>query len=222
MPPKLYSAATWAELFPSTVPTTIGGEFGAMAYDKARNQTVLVDEKSSTYTFDGINWTLRNPPSNLNSNLKQLVYDETNSQIVAVGGSGVFETWVWDGTTWTQKFPATQPPARDSFGLAYDGAIGKVVLFGGENGSDLNDTWLWTAAPARGLRRFPLTSPACEQSSHGLRHCQAASRALRRAERYRRSCVRSQRYLGLQRLGLDAAIAFHSAYRPELRRHGLG
>ena len=152
-------ARTWTEVFPPVSPNPNNGVLGAMAYDKARNQTVLVDEHSSTWTFDGTTWTLRNPPTNLNSNLRQLVYDEANSQIVAVGGSGVFETWVWDGTTWTQKFPAAQPSVRDSFGLAYDGAIGKVVLFGGEGPADLSDTWLWDGSTGTWTQILPAHVP---------------------------------------------------------------
>lgn len=138
-------ARTWTEVFPPVSPSSNNGVLGAMAYDKARNQTVLVDGQARTWTFDGATWTPRNPATNLSGSLRQLVYDEANSQIVAVGGNGVFETWIWDGTNWTQKFPATQPSVRDSLGLAYDASLGKVVLFGGESAasSDLNDTWLW-------------------------------------------------------------------------------
>jgi hypothetical protein len=52
---------------------------------------------------------------------------------------------LWDGTTWTQQFPASAPSARTDHAMAYDAIIGKVVLFGGFNvpGQGLNDTWDW-------------------------------------------------------------------------------
>ncbi len=54
------------------------------------------------------------------------------------------DTWVWNGTNWTQEFPANSPSARGAFGMAYDAAQNQVVLFGGFGGiSDLNDTWVW-------------------------------------------------------------------------------
>jgi len=45
---------------------------------------------------------------------------------------------------WTLKFPATSPSAREQFAMAYDAMHGRVVLFGGFNGSSyLGDTWVW-------------------------------------------------------------------------------
>ena len=154
-------ARTWTEIFPPASPSVTGGSFGRMAYDKARNQTVLIDDQDRTWTFDGVTWTLRNPPTNLTpGSSRQLVYDETNSQVVAVGGNGVFETWVWDGTTWTLRSPATHPSVRESFGLAYDGALGQVVLFGGENGAtDLSDTWLWDGTAMTWTQVLPTHVP---------------------------------------------------------------
>jgi hypothetical protein len=67
--------------------------------------------------------------------------------MVLFGGSGdsglLNDTWTWDGTTWTEQYPATSPPARDVASMAYDPATGNVVLFGGYGGSPLNDTWTW-------------------------------------------------------------------------------
>jgi hypothetical protein len=43
------------------------------------------------------------------------------------------DTWTWDGIskTWTQHTPATNPSPQGSPALAYNGATGNVVLFGG-------------------------------------------------------------------------------------------
>src|SRR5437588_13043860 len=56
-----------------------------------------------------------------------MAYDAAREQVVLFGWgldccSGNFfnDTWVWDGTTWTQRFPATSPPARTNIILAYD------------------------------------------------------------------------------------------------------
>src|SRR5262249_34864540 len=55
------------------------------------------------------------------------------------------DTWELDGSQWTQRTPATSPPARQGTAMAYDSARGHVVLFGGDDGQGLNmsDTWEW-------------------------------------------------------------------------------
>jgi hypothetical protein len=54
------------------------------------------------------------------------------------------ETWTWDGTTWTQLTPATQPSSRSQAAMVYDSSRQRLVLFGGVNVGTiarLNDTW---------------------------------------------------------------------------------
>ncbi len=54
------------------------------------------------------------------------------------------DTWVWDGTNWTEKTPVNSPSAREGATMAYDAAHGQVVLFGGDDAAGyLNDTWVW-------------------------------------------------------------------------------
>jgi uncharacterized protein (TIGR03437 family) len=81
-----------------------------------------------------------------------MAYDAAHEQVVMFGGQdasneNLNDTWVWDGTNWSQKFPATSPPGRSQHNMAYDAAHGQVVLFGGivdgENPYALNDTWTW-------------------------------------------------------------------------------
>jgi hypothetical protein len=56
-------------------------------------------------------------------------------------------TWTWDGATWTQQHPSTNPPGRIQEAIGYDPATEAVILFGGYNGygpaSQLSDTWAW-------------------------------------------------------------------------------
>ena len=74
-------------------------------------------------------------------------------------GSFLNDTWTWNGTTWTQQFPTTSPPARDAASMAYDSGTGQLVLFGGDDSSGgfLNDTWTWNGA--NWTQQFPTTSP---------------------------------------------------------------
>jgi uncharacterized protein (TIGR03437 family) len=60
---------------------------------------------------------------------------------------------------WTQQNPQTSPPPRIDHAMAYDSAHGQVVLFGGsgQNGTLLNDTWVWDGS--NWTRLFPQSSP---------------------------------------------------------------
>jgi hypothetical protein len=79
-----------------------------------------------------------------------MVYDAALHEIVLFGG-GPFsccggpyddDTWVWDGTGWTELSPPQSPPPREGGGMAYDARHGVVVLFGGRGATSyFNDTW---------------------------------------------------------------------------------
>jgi hypothetical protein len=78
-------------------------------------------------------------------------------------GLGIYlnDTWTWDGTTWTQQFPISSPPARGTASIAYDPYLGEVVLFGGSSlyatEQGLNDTWTWNGV--NWTQRNPLNRP---------------------------------------------------------------
>ena len=79
------------------------------------------------------NWTQKSPASPSSRSLHAMAYDAARGQVVLFGGyGGGFrnDTWVWDGTTWAQKSPATSPSSRYGHAMAYDAARGQVVLFG--------------------------------------------------------------------------------------------
>jgi hypothetical protein len=77
-----------------------------------------------------------------------MAYDRATSTDVLFTPSG--QTWTWDGTSWTQQFPANSPPARVAAAMAYDSVHRQVVLFGGCNGANcsntLGDTWTWNGS----------------------------------------------------------------------------
>jgi uncharacterized protein (TIGR03437 family) len=86
-----------------------------------------------------------------------MAYDSAHGQVVMFGGLGLTtlnDTWVWDGTNWTQKFPQTVPPARQYHAMAYDSAHGQVVMFGGVAASD---TWVWDGT--NWAQKSPKNSP---------------------------------------------------------------
>jgi hypothetical protein len=83
-----------------------------------------------------------------------MAYDAATSQLVLFGGFGgsgqLGDTWIWNGTTWTQQSPARSPSARDYSSMAYDAATSQLVLFGGGTASSyLNDTWTYGVVSAK-------------------------------------------------------------------------
>ena len=96
-----------------------------------------------------------------------MAYDPATANTVLFGGYGdseLSDTWTWNGTTWTERFPATIPPARDAASMAYDPATGEMVLFGGIRGeSDMADTWVWNGTTW--MQRSPANSPSARDGS---------------------------------------------------------
>jgi cysteine-rich repeat protein len=152
---------SWIDLGASGIPAD--RFFYTLAYDAARGKMVMFGGVATGFTsifndtwlWDGASWfapvVATSPPARWG---QAMTYDAARRQIVMFGGLGInanhvseeqSDTWLWDGTTWTQVFPAHSPPARTRFELAYDSARQRVVLFGGcVNATDaLDDTWEW-------------------------------------------------------------------------------
>jgi Kelch motif len=54
-------------------------------------------------------------------------------------------TWTYNGTTWTERFPQTQPLWVYAGSAAFDAKLNAIVLFGGGSGGiDQNTTWKWS------------------------------------------------------------------------------
>ncbi len=121
-----------------------GGTSRAIAYDEARDRTVLQlgDSLGETWEWDGNVW--RQVATNGPGDEVEMVYDAARQRMVCVSAipqTGLFRTWFWDGTRWTQTLGAT-PLGRFDQGMAYDRARDRVVLFGGlRGGQDSSETW---------------------------------------------------------------------------------
>jgi hypothetical protein len=80
-----------------------------------------------------------------------MAYDSAHGQVVLFGGVGagnvgLNDTWVWDGTNWTQKMPSNAPSARALAAMANNVVAGQILLFGGltaDQTTFFNDTWVW-------------------------------------------------------------------------------
>ncbi len=160
---------TWAwhswTLHTPEPPCPDGREDAAMSYDLSRRETLLFGGNSlcngclgylnDTWVWDGSTWTQRHPKYSPTVRYSGgMAYDSAAFQTVLFGGLGcnaqggctyyLGDTWIWDGSAWHRTQLATHPSARYSFGMAYDAARERIVLFGGfTDPGTSNETWTW-------------------------------------------------------------------------------
>lgn len=98
-----------------------------------------------------------------------MTYDLTNTKTVLFGGSPAGsitlrnDTWLFDGTDWTQATPTTSPTGRFGCSMVHDHVRGVSVLFGGiasaiSIAAPSNQTWEWNGTDW--TQRTPTTSPS--------------------------------------------------------------
>ena len=100
-------------------------------------------------------------------------------QIVMFGGLGdvnPYNTWTYDGQSWTMESPANQPPLVYASSTTFDPNVSAVILFGGGSGGvDQNTTWSWTGTNWEQL--FPLQSPGPREGA-GIAYDQDLGRTI--------------------------------------------
>ena len=118
----------------------LGASLGVLLFASARAQVA---------------WTQLAPQHSPTSRRSEVIaYDAARRQVVLFGGHDwvtnafLTDTWVWNGSDWTELLPAHAPSPRYGAAMAFDGARGVCVLFGGiaPDGSRLGDTWEWDGA----------------------------------------------------------------------------
>jgi hypothetical protein len=180
-----WDGTTWTQLSPITSPPFRWQS--SMAYDPTNGQLVLFGGRSGsgnpladTWTFDGTTWTQQSPTvSPPARSMASMAYDPSTSQVVLFGGIistdnntgfSIFgDTWTYDGTTWTEQSPSTNPANRYGASMAYDPALGEMMLFGGGNnttalgGRSLGGTW--TYEDSAWTQQSPSTSPPARNTA---------------------------------------------------------
>ena len=159
----LFDGSSWSAAGSGSLPATVAcsglagsGRKAWMVYDEAIAKAVLFRGvsgtlKSATYTWDGQTWnpvtTVTTPPARLEA---ALAYDAAHGRVVLFGGvscqdgSRLGDTWLFDGTNWTQANPADSPTRRTGASMTYDERTQRVILFGGLRvDGALGDTWAW-------------------------------------------------------------------------------
>ncbi len=148
-----WNGSTWTELFPNISPSERGE--ASMAYDATLGELVLFGGNGTgrqngldndTWTWNGSNWAelspAESPPVRADA---AMAFDPTNDQLVLFGGTGVSgsldDTWVLDGSTWTQQCESCTGQYGPEAGalIADDPTTGQFLLAGG--GSLF--TWTW-------------------------------------------------------------------------------
>jgi hypothetical protein len=143
-----------------------------MAYDIAHHETVWFsgpiasNPTSETWAWNGRRWLLHHPAQSPTYDLT-LGYDSARNQIVGFGYGGRLseavpslpsgETWIWDGQTWAQRKPITNPPARGGTSFAWDRKRNRLIMYGGYGrpNEGLYDTWAWDGSDWHALASNP-------------------------------------------------------------------
>ncbi len=187
-----WDGSTWTQVA-TTGPH--GRDDAAIAYDPHSQQLILFSGyyndggdvyPSDTWSWSGTAWSQLNPTNHPDGRWEpSMAYDANSQKLVMfggyIGGTGghMFgDTWLWDGTNWTNANPSSSPSERDGTAMAYDEDTSQLILFGGFNWTcdygSCDDTWAWTGTNWTQLT--PPTTPdyrsehmmAYDSSSHQL------------------------------------------------------
>ncbi|MBN1322112.1 MAG: TIR domain-containing protein [Thermoleophilia bacterium] len=160
------ATGTWTDLEPTGTSPPARLE-GALAYDPAGRRLILFGgvtagrdpgpyKYGDTWAYDPLAniWTELKPSGAVPSaRSSKMVYDPASGRMIMFGSAGetdaLNDTWAYDpvANDWTDLAPSGPlPKKRAGFGMAYDAASHRALIFGGCNrdGSRFfNDTWAY-------------------------------------------------------------------------------
>lgn len=127
-------------------------------YDVARERTILAGHDPVEWTGTTFERRIGITTPQLGLYTVRAVYDTARARTYVVDTLG---DWSFDGRDWVDVTHVSRPPQRIAYGLAYDRARDRVVLFGGLYGGQVNrltnDTWEWDGSSW--TQRTPPVSP---------------------------------------------------------------
>ncbi len=139
--------------------------YGGRYDDLGDNRPVMGD----TWLYDGVDWEEVADAGAPSARVRvAAAYDVHREQVVLFGGvldggPVTDETWLWrsDTRSWNQDTSTASPPPRHDAKMAWHGALGGVVLFGGFNdaGGAMDDTHLYDGNGWREILS-PISPPA--------------------------------------------------------------
>ncbi len=149
----IWDGVAWSE---RVTPGPPGRSSFGMAFDAARAEVVIFGgagggmDLNDTWVWNGATWTIRNPPIRPSSRGSlAMAYHAGIEQVVLFGGFAspvpddtVGDTWLWNGTSWTE-LAIPGPPPRSNHQMTYDPDRDVILLWGGYNSTfqSLSDTW---------------------------------------------------------------------------------
>ncbi len=159
-----WDGSNWSKAKPIVNPPAAVGAL--LAYDKAINRTVMLldavhgnTQETETWTWDGNNWIQLHPAASPPAPRfgASMTYDASTATIVVFGqivyimgpqaGQTDTTTWTFDGMNWSPHSGGGHPGGLEFAAMAYDGASGTVLHFGGGAGlTFFDDTWSWHGA----------------------------------------------------------------------------
>lgn len=180
-----WDGESWRERTSATTPWQ-QQKYGTVTFDRTRRVFVGVFQSptraAETWEWAGgtAPWVERAAPGFAGA----LTWDDARHRVVLVGQQAAsLEVSEWDGQVWTTTHPATKPVRREGFGLTFDAARGRVVLFGGfvsragrvSDAVALADTWEWD-----GQDWAPQATPAAltSRGDVGMTYSDAAQRVV--------------------------------------------
>jgi len=121
-----------------------------------------------TWVWRDGTWTQKLPtasPSPRRSHV--MAYDTIRQKVVLYGGQQSsygswpsYETWEWDGTSWSLRTPSMTPPTAEDASMVFDEARQECLFFGGIIEPDdvpQAETWTWNGTDW--TRKMPANSP---------------------------------------------------------------
>lgn len=156
-----WDGSQWRQLAPTAVPPAIG-----VVTDLVQNRLVAFDRRLQPWVRSGQGWAEMPMagPAPPPRDLAAIAFDPVRGRTVVFGGyswpqqqSWLFDTWEWDGSTWSQAQAATIPPLTNGK-LACDLLGGGMLMFGDQTQTMTSpQTWRWDGSNWSQL--FPPTSP---------------------------------------------------------------
>ena len=160
-----WNGATW-DLLASVpaAPQPLGA--GSWTFDATRRLGVWYlgdNNRSDTYEWNGLAYVQRAASGPTPRTGQSMAFDRWRNETVLFGGlvgaAVGNDTWIWNGSAWSEQRGVPSPPARCSATIAFDSHRNRVLLFGGSLGGPaaLNDTWEWDGWAW--VAAYALTSP---------------------------------------------------------------
>jgi hypothetical protein len=135
----------------------VEGDRWALTIPDGLAYPIVVDPIAGT-----VDWTQVTGAGPIGRSGHAMAFDAQTGRIVLFGGvnaSGVYlnDTWVWNGSTWSQVSPPTSPTSRANHAMAYDPPRQQIVMTGGRTSSTVRqDTWTYMAGTWAQGPQYPI------------------------------------------------------------------